>query len=84
MFFSFTFQWVIYPCAAIWQFNKIGDSADEDTGMSMVQPVFLPNHFPHTTVIHIDTVYHAAHLVPIYGSREIPHNIKPYHLYDAF
>ncbi|KIK75310.1 hypothetical protein PAXRUDRAFT_173213 [Paxillus rubicundulus Ve08.2h10] len=84
MFFSFTFKGVLYPCAAIQWFNKIGDSPDEDTRMWMVHPAFLPNHSPHTTVIHSDTVYCAAHLVPIHSSKEIPCNIKPYHLYDAF
>ncbi|KIK88623.1 hypothetical protein PAXRUDRAFT_152240 [Paxillus rubicundulus Ve08.2h10] len=93
MFFSFTFQGVLYPCAAIWWFNKIGDSPNEDTGMWMVHPDFLPNHSPHTTSwcsssrVHCtlsDTVYHTAHLAPIYGSKEIPNDIKPYHSYDTF
>jgi len=29
-------------------------------------------------------IYHAAHLIPIYGSFFVLHTIKFYHSYDAF
>ncbi|KAF9224800.1 hypothetical protein BS17DRAFT_702025, partial [Gyrodon lividus] len=73
-----------YPCAVIQWFNKIRNSSDEDTGMWVVHPAFQPNHSPSTAIIHIDSMYRAAHLIPIYGTREIHHDIKHYHSYDAF
>ncbi|KIJ62072.1 hypothetical protein HYDPIDRAFT_95108 [Hydnomerulius pinastri MD-312] len=83
-FFSFKYRGVVYPCAVIRWFDKIGGSPDEDTGMWMVRPAFLPNHSPHITIIHVDSIYRAAHLIPIFGSSHISRNIKPHHCYDAF
>ncbi|KIK72555.1 hypothetical protein PAXRUDRAFT_180456 [Paxillus rubicundulus Ve08.2h10] len=50
----------------------------------MVRPTCLPNHSPHIAVIHLDNIYCAAHLIPIFGPSPISHNIKPHHCYDAF
>ncbi|KAI6009449.1 hypothetical protein F5J12DRAFT_905037 [Pisolithus orientalis] len=36
------------------------------------------------TVIHIDTIYCVAHLVPLYGTHPIPRTIKLHHSYDIF
>ncbi|KIJ10193.1 hypothetical protein PAXINDRAFT_86409, partial [Paxillus involutus ATCC 200175] len=35
-------------------------------------------------VIHIDTIFHSAHLIPIYGQRVISRDIQPHHSYDTF
>ncbi|KAG1882730.1 hypothetical protein F4604DRAFT_1577018 [Suillus subluteus] len=83
-FFSFKFNWEVYPCVLIQWFNKIGDCTDEDTGMWMVKPGVLEDGSPNLTVIHIDTVYRAAHLIPVYGPKFIPHTLKFYHSYDVF
>ncbi|KAF9218822.1 hypothetical protein BS17DRAFT_863841 [Gyrodon lividus] len=83
-FFSFTYREGTYMCAVIQWFNKISDSPDGDTGMWMVCPSYLPNHTPNFAIIHIDTIYRAAHLIPIYGANAISHDIKPHHSYDAF
>lgn len=83
-FFSFTYQGVLYPCAAIRWFEKIGDAPDEDTGMWMVRPSTLTDHSCDFAVIHIDTIFRAAHLIPIYGDKEISRLIKPHDCYDAF
>ncbi|KIJ58890.1 hypothetical protein HYDPIDRAFT_101805 [Hydnomerulius pinastri MD-312] len=83
-FFSFTYQGVVYSCAVIRWFNKIHDAPDEDTGMWMVRPAFLPNHSQHIAIIHIDSIYRAAHLVPIFSSSYISRDLKPHHCYDAF
>ena len=83
-FFSFSYRSVHYPCAVIHWFNKIGNRPDEDTGMWKVWPSTLPNHSPHFVVIHIDAIYQATHLIPIYGNQTIPHDIQPHHSYDVF
>lgn len=62
----------------------MGDAPDEDTGMWMVQPSTLRDHSPDYSVIHIDTIFRAAHLIPIYGDKEISPLIKPHHCYDTF
>jgi hypothetical protein len=73
-----------FPCAIVRWFDKIGDSPDKDTGMWMVRPGYLPNHSPNYAVIHLDSIYHAAHLIPVYGMDPISRNIKPHSCYDAF
>ncbi|KAF9225582.1 hypothetical protein BS17DRAFT_869508 [Gyrodon lividus] len=83
-FFLFTYQEGTYNCAVIQWFDKISDSPDEDMGMWMMHPSYLPNHTPNFAIIHIDAIYRAAHLIPIYGANAISHDIKPHHSYDAF
>ena len=83
-FFSFTFKGTYFPCAVIRGFDKVGDGPDENTGMWVVRPACLPNHALKLAVIHIDTIYCVAHLISIYGSHSIPHNIQPHESYDTF
>ncbi|EGO04774.1 hypothetical protein SERLA73DRAFT_118626 [Serpula lacrymans var. lacrymans S7.3] len=83
-FFSFKYQQVHYPCAVIHWFDKIGNAADEDTGMWMVCPGHCKDGLRNLAVIHVNTIYRAAHLIPIYGTDCIPDSLKYYHSYDAF
>ena len=83
-FFSFRYQLEVYECTVIQWFDKIGDALDEDTGMWMVHPSYLPNHTPNFMIIHINTIHHSAHLIPIYSTNAISCDIKPYHSYDVF
>ncbi|KIJ07272.1 hypothetical protein PAXINDRAFT_90695 [Paxillus involutus ATCC 200175] len=83
-FFSFKYDYTLYPCAIVRWFDTVGDAPDEDTGMWMVRPAFHANHTPNIAVIHIDAIYRAAHLIPIYGRHPVPLDIKYYHSYDTF
>ncbi|KAG2126611.1 hypothetical protein DEU56DRAFT_872879 [Suillus clintonianus] len=83
-FFSFKHDWEVYSCVLIQWFDKIGDCADEDTGMWMVRPSLHEDGSRNLAVIHIETVYCAAHLIPVYSSEYIPHSLKFYHSYDSF
>ncbi|KAG1830283.1 hypothetical protein F4604DRAFT_1887434 [Suillus subluteus] len=83
-FFSFNHNWEVYPCALIHWFEKISDDPDENTGMWMVAPSFHEDGSKNIAVIHIETIFRAAHLIPIYGSEYIPHTLKFYHSLDTF
>ncbi|KAI5996525.1 hypothetical protein F5J12DRAFT_907094 [Pisolithus orientalis] len=83
-FFSFISQSKRYPCAVVQWFDRVGDDPDVDTGMWIVHPALTANRHLATAVIHVDTIYHAAHLVPLYSTHPIPRTIKPHHSYDAF
>ncbi|KAG1731306.1 hypothetical protein EDD22DRAFT_982578 [Suillus occidentalis] len=83
-FFSFKFNWVTYPCALVQWFDKVGNCADKDTGMWIVRPTVHDDGTPNFAIIHIDTIYHAAHLIPVYGPNFIADNIEYFHSYDAF
>ncbi|KAG2121641.1 hypothetical protein BD769DRAFT_1361185, partial [Suillus cothurnatus] len=83
-FVSFQYRGEVYPCAVIHWFDKVGDAADEDTGMWIDRPGYRANNSPEHAVIHLDAIYHAAHLIPVYGTEFLPQELKFYHSYDAF
>lgn len=83
-FFSFKTQdGEYYPCAVVRWFN-LSDEPDEDTGMWIVRPGFNTRGRPDISVIHVDAIYRAAHLIPVYGTQETPPEIGPHHSYDVF
>ena len=84
LFFSFLFKGITYPCAFVRWFSIIGEERDEDTGMWMVQPAVTEERLPEVSVIHLDCVFRAAHLLPIYGDRRIPENVSLHNSLDAF
>jgi len=83
-FFSLTIRGTTFPCAVIHWFDTVGDSADEDTGLWVVHPGFTANRSPNISIIHVDSIYHAAHLIPVYGTCFISHDLKFHHSYNFF
>ncbi|KAI9438745.1 hypothetical protein H4582DRAFT_2111541 [Lactarius indigo] len=82
-FFSFMYLGVTYPCVLVHWFSHISEEPDEDTGMWMVTPDFVRGD-PILTVIHIDCVFRAAHLVPIFGNSFVPDYITHDNSLDNF
>ncbi|KAG1839875.1 hypothetical protein F4604DRAFT_1885178 [Suillus subluteus] len=80
-FFSFKYGGEIFPCAIVRWFDVIGDSPDEDTGMWMVRPAYGANRAPLHSIVHVETIYCAAHLIPIYGT---PYYVNKYVDHHAF
>ncbi|KAG1862611.1 hypothetical protein F4604DRAFT_1882264 [Suillus subluteus] len=83
-FFSYTFEGILYPCTVVRWFDKASDEPNEDTGMWIVKPSFDTDNLLFIGIIHINSIYHAAHLVPIYGTQFISHDLKHYDSYDTF
>jgi hypothetical protein len=83
-FFSFTYRDVTYPCALVYWFSLLDEEHDEDTGMWMVQLEVAPDGAPVISVIHLDCILHAAHLLPIYGDAPVPLAMTPHDALDAF
>ncbi|KAF8545954.1 hypothetical protein OG21DRAFT_1491733 [Imleria badia] len=83
-FFTFDFKGTYYPCAAVHWFDLVEDWPDEDTGMWLVRPQFDQQHQCGISIIHIDSIYRAAHLIPVYRKHFIPTHLRPYHSYDSF
>jgi hypothetical protein len=83
-FFSFKYDHQVFPCAVVRWFDKVQDEPDEDTGMWMVRPGVHQDGSHNTAIIHVDTIYRAAHLIPVYGAKFIPHTLKFHESYDAF
>ena len=72
LFFSFALDGVKYQCALAHWFSRQKDTPHDITGMHVVKPDRLPNGQPATTVIHLDTVFRAAHLLPVFSTHLTP------------
>jgi len=86
LFFSFTYESVTYPCAFVRWYNLLDVNPDEDTGMWVVQPEEESDGSPTVSVIHLDCIFRAAHLLPIYASSNnpIPHSLSLHETLDTF
>ena len=84
LFFLFTYGDVTYPYALVHWFLFLDDEHDEDMGIWTVEPEVAPDGAPVISVIHLDCVLHAAHLLPIYGDAPIPINMTFHDSLDAF
>ena len=70
-----------YPCVIICWFDHVGDGPDTNTGMWVVRTCNAQD----IAIIHINTIYHAAQLIPIYASHQIdPASVKPNESYNKF
>ncbi|KAG2068833.1 hypothetical protein BDR04DRAFT_1023475 [Suillus decipiens] len=49
----------------------------------MVEPSSIDGH-AHFTVIHVDTIFHSTHLIPVYGTDMLPLEIKSHHVLNIF
>ncbi|KAG1769121.1 hypothetical protein EV702DRAFT_979013 [Suillus placidus] len=52
--------------------------------MWIVRPGGDANDVPEHAIIHVDAIYCAAHLIPVYGREFLPRGLKYYDSYDAF
>ncbi|KAI0352549.1 hypothetical protein OH77DRAFT_1408881 [Trametes cingulata] len=78
-FFSFKYHGVRYPCALVHWFRRIGRRPDEDTGMWIVQPRFRNGSSPLLSIIHLDTIYRAAHLIGVSKGSDVDLEELQYH-----
>lgn len=72
LFFSFTFQSTVYPCALVQWFSTYGDSPCEDTGLWRVEPDLDARGQRMCSVIHIETILRSAHLIGVAGAQRLP------------
>ncbi|KAI6037879.1 hypothetical protein EDC04DRAFT_2570565, partial [Pisolithus marmoratus] len=74
-----------YPCAVIHWFDCVGEGPHAATGMWIVCPGYHTCNLQNITVIHIDTIYCAAHLILVYATHNInSRDVKPHQPYDMF
>ncbi|OBZ68295.1 hypothetical protein A0H81_11950 [Grifola frondosa] len=82
LFFSFRFRGIVYPCALVHWFECIAEEPDEDMGMYIVRPE-SKRGAPILSVLHLNTIVRAAHLIGVYGTQTVPHNLTEHHALDA-
>ncbi|KAG2040104.1 hypothetical protein BDR03DRAFT_1034319 [Suillus americanus] len=75
-FFSFRLRVVRW-------FNQVGNAPDDETGLWMVEPSSINGHV-HFAVIHVESIFWSAHLIPVYGIEPLPTDIKSHHVLDIF
>ncbi|KAF7288608.1 C2H2-type domain-containing protein [Mycena indigotica] len=83
LFFSFTLNGVYHPCALVEWFETVGRRPDPETGMWVVKRQ-MEGRTRLTTVVHLNTMLRSAHLIPVFGTRAIPTDLRYYHSLDAF
>ncbi|KAI0669487.1 hypothetical protein C8Q78DRAFT_1070632 [Trametes maxima] len=71
LFFPLRYQLQVLPCALVHWFLREGDLSDEDTGMWIVRPWYLRGRCPMLSVIHLNTIFHATHLIGISDTKRI-------------
>ncbi|KAF9061853.1 hypothetical protein BDP27DRAFT_1484790 [Rhodocollybia butyracea] len=87
LLFSFVHESRTYPCALLHWYNTHGHSRDPKTGMWRVKPAFHDSRKqrPCLAVVHLNTLIHGVHLIPVYGPQAVPANgLKYYHSLDVF
>ena len=85
-FFSFSFQGCQYPCAVICWFDCVDNAPSDNTSMWVVKPSVTAVRQPKFTVIHINSIFCAAHLIPVFlaAPQLLPEGIHPHCSYDHF
>lgn len=87
LFFSFRYNGRTHPCALVQWFPCVDERPDDDTGMWIVRPEYLPlrGSPPSLQVIHTDSIFRSAHLLPIFaGSQFVPTHLHFTDTLDAF
>lgn len=74
LFFSMAHGDTYYPCALVQWFSTVGGEPDDATGLWMVEPGFHEDEQPYLSIIHLDSIYRAAHLMPAYRTSDF---VKP-------
>jgi hypothetical protein len=85
LFFSFSYEGIQYPCALVRWFSREGDSPDNTTGMWIVEPDTSDDDGETlTSIIHLDTILRAAHLLPVFGSEHVSRTLSFTDTLDTF
>jgi hypothetical protein len=70
LFFSFSHEGVEYPCALVHWFSRVG-GLRENTGMWVVEPDISDDGETIITIIHLDTIVRASHLLPVFSGERV-------------
>jgi hypothetical protein len=71
LFFSFEYQQKSHSCALVHWFVHDKDVPDQGTTMWEVQLEHDKHNHPLVEVISVDSIIHAAHLLPVYGHSHV-------------
>jgi hypothetical protein len=83
LFFALPFRGKLYPCALVRWYTRLGDELHPDVGMWVVEPERERGE-PVISVIHLDCIVCAAHLIPVYRGHRVPDGLNLTDSLDAF
>ena len=83
LLFSFSFDDELHCCALVHWFSVLGDKPDPDNGMWVVTPDYFGS-VRNLSVIHIDSIFRAAHLLPIFDATPLPRTFNYTKTLDSF
>ena len=83
LFFSFQYWRQSFSCALINWFVHDDSEPDRDTGMWVVQQEHECGQ-PTIDVIEIDSIAQGAHLLPVFGSSQVPDGFSYHNALDSF
>ena len=83
LFFSFSFDGEPYQCTLVHWFSVFGDHPDPDNQMWVVTPDYSGG-VPNLSVIHVDSIFRAAHLLPIFNADPVPRALNYTQTLDSF
>ncbi|KZT03381.1 uncharacterized protein LAESUDRAFT_738265 [Laetiporus sulphureus 93-53] len=84
LFTSFKYRGIQYSCALIRWYRRCGDAPDQSTGMWVVRPDYTAARKPQLSMIRIDSIVRAAHLIPVFGTARIPRGFTEHHSLDFY
>jgi hypothetical protein len=83
LFFALPFQGKLHPAALVQWYTCVGDQPHQDTGMWAVE-LEKEGDKPAISVISLDSVIRAAHLLPIHREHRVPDGLTLADSLDAF
>ena len=84
LFFHFNYNGTMYPCALVHWFSRVSNAPDEANGMWIVEPDLNADGSPCESVIHLDCILRAAHLIGVYGDEFLPTDFTFHDTLDTF
>jgi hypothetical protein len=84
LFFSFSFDGKPHECALLHWFSVFGNQPDPDNGMWVVTPDYFDDGSRNLSVVHIDSIFRAAHLLPIFDATPLPRTFNYTKTLDSF
>lgn len=83
LFYSFSYNSSRYECALVEWFKTRGEEPDDMTGLWTVDAEYERRHRV-ISVIPLDSLLRAAHLIPVYGQNPLPKQFRYHHSLDWF
>ena len=85
LLFSFAIEEEVFECALIHEFCKSYTDPDLDNGMWIVEPDYNHNGYRVMSVVHVESIVHAAHLLLVFKDGIFsPREINFTHTLDIF